>query len=374
MISVLIPDGEDPLALEVVRSLGRAPRVRVDLLSADRRPTARFSRFCRRCHPATCSLTEPERLQAVLARLERSRYDVLLPVSVAGCRLVSRANHLLAPHVALPPLACPETLDTANDKTALARLAARYEVPVPASLVFPDQRSDNGALSRLTFPVLFKPPSLEGGRGIRRFEDRDTLARFLETHPSAQNGRRYLVQSYIEGSDLGLNVLCREGEILAWTVQRAVHEAARPFGVAQGVSFYRDDRVLELGRRLLSAMGWTGVANLDFRRCGATGEINLLEMNPRFWGTLMGSVHAGVNFPYLACLAALGRPAPPLDYRPTVYADTKITLQHFLGAIAGSPRIPGLRLPHTRLWAAATDPLPAAAFRWCRALRKPRSR
>lgn len=355
-ISILIPDGEYPLALRVMRSLGLTHQVTVDLLTSDHRSAYGLSRFCRRCHFTASRTYGEERRDAILRTIETARIDVLLPVSVAGIRLVSAERQTFAARVALPPMPDTATLDIANDKAALYHFAQRHGVMMPPSLVFPDDVTDHAAIARLPYPVLLKPPSLAGGQGIRLFHDPQTLACFLESH-----GARYLLQSYLPGSDFGLNVLCLDGEIVVSTTQRNAIIAPPPFGPAAGIHFLQDSGVLETGRRLLSALRWNGVANLDMLRCAATGETMVLEVNPRYWGTLLGSVRAGVNFPYLACLAALGRPLPPTECQPISYAEKSVALRQTLHKAAGRPHLPGLRFTNTALWSSLTDPLPAAA-------------
>jgi predicted ATP-grasp superfamily ATP-dependent carboligase len=61
-------------------------------------------------------------------------------------------------------------------------------------------------LSALEFPVLAKPPLSSGGIGNRRFESLEGLAGFLAQQPSDE---RWVVQTIIEGRNVGVNVLCR---------------------------------------------------------------------------------------------------------------------------------------------------------------------
>ncbi len=361
-ISVLIPDGEHPLTLRVVRSLGLSRRVTVDLLTSERWPSPRFSRFCRRCHFMTTGLTDKDRGHAIVDAVTKAPVDVLLPVSVEGIRLVAAQQRALTHHVAIPPLPDLATLDMANDKTALCRFARGCNVPLPPSLVFPDEVPDAGALLHLAYPVLLKPPSLDGGRGFHLFHDPQALSNFLETNRAGRAGSRYLLQSYLPGLDFGLNVLCRDGEILAFTVQKNPLTVSLPFGPAAGIHFVADAPPLEIGKRLLSALRWNGVANLDMLRDAATGETVLLEMNPRYWRTVLGSVYAGVNFPYLACLAALGRPLPPTEYKTIAYAEKSAALKEALRMVTGRARLPGFRLKRTSMAVALKDPLPALAY------------
>ena len=372
-ISVLIPDGEDHMALGVMRSLGLTHRVMVDLMTSHRSPPSGFSRFCRRCHFTASGITDKDRCDAILKTIATAPVDVLLPVSVAGIHLVAAERQAFARQVALPPLPDSFTLDTANDKTALCRFAQRNGVPVPPSLVFPDDVSEYQALLRLEYPVLLKPPSLGGGQGFQLFHEPQTLAKFLETNPALRRtSTRHLLQSYLPGIDIGLNVLCRNGEILASTVQENQLRASLPFGPPAGIHFVKDVQTLETGSKLLSALRWNGVANLDMVRCAASGETMLLEMNPRYWRTLMGSVYAGVNFPYLSCLSALDQPFPETDYRLITYAEKSVALKQARCLIAGHSFLPGFRFKNTTLRAALTDPLPTLAGYWKRMLHKRR--
>ena len=59
-----------------------------------------------------------------------------------------------------------------------------------------------------------------------------------------------------------------------------------------------DPELLADSERLLAELGWTGVAMVEFRRRpGGPGV--LMEINPRFWGSLQLAIDAGVDFPSL---------------------------------------------------------------------------
>jgi predicted ATP-grasp superfamily ATP-dependent carboligase len=68
--------------------------------------------------------------------------------------------------------------------------------------------------------------------------------------------------------------------------------------------------------RLLRALSWQGVAQLDFRHDPKTGRFALLEINGRFWGSVAVAVEAGLDFPFYAWQLAHGRiPVMPPAYK-----------------------------------------------------------
>jgi len=69
--------------------------------------------------------------------------------------------------------------------------------------------------------------------------------------------------------------------------------------------------LLELGRRVLRELRWTGFASIDFIR-RADHRYVLLEVNPRPWGSIAAATSAGVDLfaPFASLLAGL---VPPVD-------------------------------------------------------------
>ena len=89
----------------------------------------------------------------------------------------------------------------------------------------------------MEYPVLLKPTSGTDGQGIRRFDTPSDLRTFFKGQDEALLNGKYLVQSFIPGSDLGLSVLCQDGKILAFTIQRGLISAAHRFGPLMAMEF-----------------------------------------------------------------------------------------------------------------------------------------
>ena len=67
----------------------------------------------------------------------------------------------------------------------------------------------------------------------------------------------------------------------------------------------KNEEIIELGTKLLKAFGWYGIAMVEFKIDPRDNRPKLMEINPRFWGSLNLAVASGVDFPYLLCKMAM---------------------------------------------------------------------
>jgi hypothetical protein len=149
-------------------------------------------------------------------------------------------------------------------------------------------------------------------------------------------------------------VLCREGRILAATAQHAITASLTPFGSPIGIEFGDDPPAMNIAERLIRELGWSGVANIDMR-FDALREIPLvLEINGRYWFSLLGSLNAGINFPLLACEMCLGDLRANLKPRKARYFSGK---ESALLSLLGGGRL-RIRPHETNL--RYLDPIPTA--------------
>jgi len=153
--------------------------------------------------------------------------------------------------------------------------------------------------------------------------------------------------------DLALTVALRDGQACR-EAQRSRDHRRRQRVVVN--DFLRP--VLEIARQLVCELKWSGVANLDFRVEAGTGRPLVLELNGRYWASLLASTAAGVNFPDLQVRTTLGeRIAPPQPrfgrfVQPRAYGRDLLRLH---------PRL--LRCQWTDFWDHLADPLPGLMAR-----------
>lgn len=341
---------------KVAVCLGQIKGITLHVLSDRNWVPVRFSRHVTSFHSHPHTANESEQIEAIIRTVRRTNSNVLLPVTDCGTHLVCAWQTELSRHVALPPLPSTAGLKAVLDKNSLSRFLAEHGLPQPPTMILHSPEQAEIELRDLPFPALIKPANGSGGCGIRKFANRALLMEFLRTNWSRE--RPALVQSYVQGRDVGCSVLCKDGKILAHTIQTSHLPRPDPFGNDEAVEFINDPQTLEVVAKLVSALNWGGVANIDLRR-GSDEQILLLDFNPRYWTSLLGSLSARVNFPHLACLAALG--IQPARFAPELkrFFTTDAVIRHFIQKCLGRPHsrvcIKESGLPYT-----LNDPLPRA--------------
>ena len=292
-VRVMVTGAGGPAAVSVMKSLSADPSV--SLVAADMDPWAAGLYLvppeARTLVPAG---SDPGFADAALARCVAMGADVLIPTCDAELLPLGRARAGFREAGVELLLAPDRALDVCLDKLALVeRCAGR--VPVPRT-----ERLDQADPGLWTYPVMVKPRRGSGSRGIRMVGSAQELA---EMQASAD----YLVQEYLPGTESSIDVLADvTGHVVA-SVPR-VRERVDS-GVSVAGRTLHDAELERLGADMAVVTGLTYVANVQFRR-DAAGRPALLEVNPRFPGTMPLTVASGVDMPLMALDALRGKPLP----------------------------------------------------------------
>jgi carbamoyl-phosphate synthase large subunit len=227
----------------------------------------------------------------VIELCNRLRIDVLVPTVDSELLPLAMARTELAEHGVSLVLASEETLRDCLDKWTLhARCVGALRVPDTALV---DADFDPEAC---TLPVIVKPRSGSGSRGVHRVDDVEELARL-------PRDATLLVQEYLPGIEYSLDVLARGDGAIVAVVPRSRLKVDS--GIAVTGRTVHDESLERIGALVAKRIGLTSVANVQVKLTG-DGEPALLEVNPRFPGTMSLTVASGVNMPRLCVQQALG--------------------------------------------------------------------
>ena len=293
---VLVTGAGGPSGISILRAMEGEP---VEMLAADIDPYA-----------AGLYLVEADRrfllprgddphfAGDLLARCKREGIDVVVPTVDTELLPLARTR---SEFDATLVLASEATLAVCLDKWELAqRCAGRVRVPWT---VVVDGAFDPDAIE---LPAIVKPRSGSGSRGIRLVSKR------LELDALEREGT-LLVQEHLPGPEHSLDVLARGDGHVAAVVPR--ERLKVDSGIAVTGRTLHDDALDAFAREVAAAIGLTTVANVQVKE-DAEGEPALLEVNPRFPGTMPLTIASGVDMPKLAIGEALGTPIPdgPLEF------------------------------------------------------------
>ena len=319
---ILVTDSDTRSALAAVRALGKDGHEVI--IAGDCHPSlASVSRYCSGFEPCPHPGLNPEGFITALVEIAcRRQIDLLLPMTEITTLLATEHRGLLPDGCNLPfPDAL--TVSVASDKARIVRLAEELGVPTPKTFIVAS--ADEGMAAGLPFPVVVKPArsrvrigSTWLSTGVSYATDLAMLRRILTGLPPA--AYPVLLQERIEGAGRGLFACFDRGQPVAFFAHRRLREKPPSGGVSvlcESTSL--DPIAVEYGTRLLSRLGWQGVAMVEFKQDIRDGSLRLMEINARFWGSLQLAIDAGVNFPcILANIAAGKRPTGPVQYREGV--------------------------------------------------------
>lgn len=316
--AVVVTAGWSFGAYDLLRSLGRE-RIPCVVASSQRDDVAIYSRYCTQ-HIQLPEFEKKSYDEIAAILLEFSAKERLRPVlfyaSDPELDFVARYRDVLGPAFQLN---LPESriLDALANKVEFSRLAMKFDLPVPQTLIFKDAADVESQLSAIRFPCIVKPAYSHDWvwesdqqreffgpykKALRRFDSADTLVRFCRLLPQRRTG--FLIQQYIEGRDEGIasfhGYFDEQSECLAYFVG----EKVRTYPAHTGGSVYiRTVLNPELALRsidYLQRIDFRGIVKVDFKRDPQSGEFHILEVNARYnlW-ELLGA-YAGMNLAAIA--------------------------------------------------------------------------
>lgn len=299
-------DGDYKHALGIVRSLGRQG-YQVGVLARGRREIAACSRFCSAVEFVP-DLTIENFAEVVLSVLQRTQYNLLMPVGFSSTLAAARAKEKITSLTHLD-VADAAKIELAADKKRVRELALKLGLNVPHT-VYPSSTEEAQDLAgKLEYPVVLKPASESLPKGIRIVQSQKEFMPSFEslraTWPPSRD-ELPIIQNFVGGYGCGFFALYQDGVCKRIFMHRRIREFPPSGGASCCAESFYDPCLKEAGMKLLDAIGWHGVAMVEFRYNPAQKKYTLLEINPKFWGSLDLALSAGADFPRYLCEMASG--------------------------------------------------------------------
>jgi len=240
----------------------------------------------------------------ILSIIKKEKPDVLIPIG--STKQISQHKNEISKYVNIlvPDY---ESFCTAYDKKKT------YEICKEAGVAMPKRFTDMEANYQLTneknTKLVIKPDfDIGGARGLRfvnTVEELDAARKNIKNTCG-----NYIIEEFIPGASkmraIQL-VFDKEHKISACFILKKIHQ----WPITGGVTAYAEstlewellDFIMPFFRKCL----WEGPVGVQLIIDERDGKPKLIEINPRFTGSLAFPIQCGVNLPLVACMAALNK-------------------------------------------------------------------
>jgi D-aspartate ligase len=281
--------------LGIARSLGKRG-IPVIGLSAQRGIYGNLTRYADvRLSPD--SRHQPEDLFDFMMELGRGNSEraIIFPTRDDDIVFLDRYREELGRYFALA-IPSHSVVKACLDKWETHQWARRAGISAPNAWMVNGVEDLRQVMDEVQYPCVLKPVesfdwhragnwTLVGGRKAIGVASGEELLKEYQTVSAA--GQRVLVQEMVEGDDSQLYIaacfLDKDSTLAAGFTARKLMQVPEGFGTGCIVEGVDCPEVLSLAQRLLSAMRFTGIAEVEFKRDRSSGAFKLIEINARPW-------------------------------------------------------------------------------------------
>ena len=328
-MKVLVTDAHYNHTLAAVRGLGKEG-VDITACSENKFSISFYSKYCNHKLIYPSPLKTPERfIEFLLKKVKQNKYDVIIPIGLHTTRLLSFNKDKFTKFTELP-IVDYEIFMKAYNKYETLKIASKIGVKCPKTIIPKDINEVKRISEDINYPVVLKTDK-EGGKIAYANSSEELISKYsisnLKFH-GLNEKYRYMIQEYIPGNIFGFFALFNNSKPRAIFI----HKRIREYPITGGPSTLRESiknaDVKKAGLKILKALKWHGVAMVEFKLDSRDKKPKLMEVNPKFWGSLALSIASGINFPYMLCKMATEKDVETkFDYK------SNIRCRWFLGDI-----------------------------------------
>jgi predicted ATP-grasp superfamily ATP-dependent carboligase len=337
MMKALVANAKTAPALAIIRSLGRRG-IEITGASDISSDFPLFSKFCKKkILLRTDSDDMGNKIKELLNIFKNNHFDVFFPLM--------REDSLLAlakykndfeqyTRIVLPSL---DQLSILSDKAKVSSLLSELGIPGPKTYFVNSESVLDSILENANFPLIIKPFRGEGTTGIKIIYNPKELEINYNKIESTYGST--LIQEFIYGKKYSAVFLLNKNyEVRRFFVHHAIREYPINGGPACFLESVKYDPIYEYGLKLLTRANYSGMAEMEFIVDNKDGKPKIIDVNPRFYGSLQCAIAAGVDFPFdVFNMAMKGDIETDLSYKEGVtcrhllFEDTK----HLLSVLRG---------------------------------------
>ncbi len=295
----IVTDGLWRKSISAIRSIGKHG-VKVCVTGDTYLSTGMWSRYCNKKKKIVNASSNEESFGSDILKVisEYPSKPVLVPMEEPTMDWCSKNYDLLKDkcYLLIPEYS---SLKIALSKADTIKTAIKCGTPCPKTF-FPKNAKELIELiktEKLTDYVI-KPYHGSGSSGLLYGSSSEEVD--LEEHWKKYG--ELILQERIpsEGEGVGVSIIMDKNHVVKGCF---AHKRLEQYPNSGGPSTQRiginNPKLIESSIKLLKSLNWVGVAMVEWKYNMNIHEYVLMEINPRFWGSLELAVRSGVDFPFL---------------------------------------------------------------------------
>lgn len=314
MNKILLLYGDGTQAIPTIKCLRKAGYI-VNAVAEDKYGYGSNSRYLNKCHYFKDVEDVDKYYHYLVELLKKEKYDAVIPMRDENTKLLSKYRDELLQYTRFV-VPDDETFERGFDKHKLMEVCQKQGYPHPQTMIVNGGSLAGLNLDEMRFPLLIKPNHTAGGRGMTLVQDKEEL---LSKFPAVyeQYGDCHL-QSYIPsgGAQVEIQLYVNEQQEL---VNSSVIYKYRWYPENGGSSCcaksVKNEKIVDILYHLLLDIGWVGFADFDTIEDPRTGELLIMELNPRMPACVKAIFEAGVNWAEIIVNGYLGLPQKSYSYK-----------------------------------------------------------
>ena len=233
-----------------------------------------------------------------------------------------------------------EVVENIYNKRKLLQIAERVGIPIPKTLI---PEIENPRKLELGYPLIIR-----GNQGLSFYKKYKQKA--IIVHSSAELGgiwddilqgihpEEYFIQEIVPNDKrtISATVFAKDGVVYTFWMGIKLREHPMFFGTATCAQSIYDEDVLELSKKLIGELNFTGVCEIEWIRDKRDGIPKLIEVNPRTWLWVGLAAKCGINYPKIIYNYIYNHQLPePINYPIgvvwlNIYTDIIYSIQSIL--------------------------------------------
>lgn len=303
----IVTDGLWRKSISAIRSLGKKG-IKVTVMGDSIFTTGMWSKFCYKKKKCLTASRDVDKFgQGLLEAINSSpSKPVILPMEDAS--LIWCSNHRKQldklSYILLPP---KKSLEIAENKKETMRFAIEHNIDCPKTFFPKSARELKKIIEQEKLnDYVIKPYSGSGSSGIIYWSESQNVD--LDKHWKTFGPLILQERIPAEGNGYGVSVLMDyNSDVVCYFGHKRLEQYPNSGGPSTQRIGYYNKKMIDDSIRLLKSLHWVGIGMVEWKENKNTNKPVLMEINPRFWGSLELAIRSGVDFPYLYYQVAKGR-------------------------------------------------------------------